>query len=250
MRFALAPLLFALACSSSSSGDEKKPSGSSPEPADPPPADAAPPPVEVSIDAAAPRGPHITLSLLGRYRDPNFGAVGLPAVSADRKRVAFVRELEDGGRGNPNLSLIIRDAAADKNLEVIEVLPVEPRWRPEREAEVRGKLAGANRRLAAGSWTPMDHPDYDDAAIDGAAMTLAIGALTVRARGDRLEIARGRRVLARRQLRSWLGPGAQGCPVAPRLRDARAGSGLVLVEIGFEGAPGCWREPEQRIIRL
>lgn len=214
------------------------------------PADAAPPVAVTPDEGAAGSGPRITLSLLGRYRDPSFGAIELPAVSRDGKRVAFVRQLQDGGRGNPNLSLVIRGVAVDKVVEVIEVLPAEPRWRPEREDEVRRKLAAANERLAAGAWEPMEHPDYDEAAIDGAAVTLAIGDLTVRARGDRLELARRRRVVARRRMRSWLGRGDQECRVSPRLRDAHAGGGVVLVEIGFAGADGCWREPEYRVIRL
>ena len=207
-------------------------------------------PVPVSLDGGVAGAPRISLSLLGRYRDPSFGAAGLPAVSKDGKQVAFVRELQDGGRGNPNLSLVIRDARSGEDLEVIEILAVEPRWDPAREAQVRARLAAANRRLEAGDWKPMEPPEYDDVAVDGAAVTLAIGALTVRARGDRLEIARRRRVLARRQLRGWLGAGDQECPTAPRLRDAHAGGDLLLVVIGFEGDSGCWREPEHRIIRL
>lgn len=248
MRFALALSLFWAGCSSSSDKSTPAPT--------PVAADAA---RAAAADAGAttPRvktptfeGPHLTLSLLGRFKDPSFGAVDLPAVSADGKRVAFVRQLEDGGRGNPNLSLVIKSTADGRELEVIEVLAPEPRWKPEREAEVRERLARANRLLAAGAWTPMKRPSYDDAAIDGGAVTFEVGELTVRTRGDRLEIARGRQVVARRQLSRWLGAGDQGCPVSPQLRDASATAALALLEFGFVGEPGCWREPKTVVIRL
>jgi hypothetical protein len=242
-------LSLCLGCSSPSSSERSRPQ---PEKADAAPRDpvAAPRSAIAEVEPAVPDGPHITLSLLGRYRDPSFGAIDLPAVSADGQQIAFVRELEDGGRGNPNLSLVIRSIATGRDLDVIEVLAPEPLWSPDREAAVRARLVGANRRLAAGRWKPMTRPRYDEAAIDGKSVTLEVGKLTVRARGDRLEIARGRQVVARKQLSSWLGAGDTGCRTSPQLRDASAANGLALLEFGFTGPDGCWREPQRRIIRL
>jgi len=194
-----------------------------------------------------PDGPHITLSLLGRYKDPSFGVVDLPAISADGRLIAYVRQLDDGGRGNPNLALVIRPVDWRAG-EVIEILATEPRWRPEREAQVRSRLAQANERLASSAWKPMAKPQYEDAA--NGAVTIAVENLSVRARGNQLEIARARRVLVRRELTRWLGAGAQGCKADPQLRNAHAAGGLLLLEIGFTSDGGCWREPEIRIIRI
>lgn len=206
----------------------------------------------VEVEAAEPAGPHLSLSLLGRYRDPSFGAVGLPAVSDDHRRVAYPRQLQDGGRGNPNLQLVFRDVASNRAAKIIEVLGVEPRFTPEREAEVRHRLEAANAALAAGHWTPMEGPDYNKSDVAGE--RFEVGSLEVRlARHRRLEIRRGGRVLASRELGRWLGRAAApvpGCDFRPRLDDAYAGGGVALVAIGFDGAPGCWRETAWRALKI
>lgn len=237
--------LVAAACSSSASEEAEPEAGEDDPPAAP--ADAAPArPVEV--ETAEPDGPHLSLSLLGRYRDPSFGAAGLPAISADRRRVAYPHQLQDGGRGNPNLTLVIRDVESDSPLDSIEVLAVEPRWTPEREAEVRLRLAAANARLAEGEWRAMAAPDYEGAGLAGGAV-LEIGEYRVRVRAGRLEIAWGGRTRWDRDVGRWLGlEPVPGCAFRPELGEAWAGGGALLVRIDFAGDPGCWREPAWRVI--
>ena len=205
----------------------------------------ATPAARVAVDAAVvevvevetPSGPHITLSLMGRYKDPSFASVDLPAVSDDGTRIAYTRELDDGGRGNPNLALVIRHVDG-RGLDAVVILAPEPRWHPDQETLVRHRIAEANRRLVQG-WKPMKRPGETSDAN-----TLDIDGLIVRLRGSRLEIARGRAVLARKNVEP-----ARECAATPQLRTAAASRRVVLVEVGFAG-DGCWREAERYVFRI
>lgn len=247
----LATALLAVACSSSSGESEREPQKQGRDAAASSAAPGKGEPVAVEVEAAEPSGPHLSLSLLGRYKDPSFGAVGLPAISDDHRRVVYSQQLQDGGRGNPNLRLVIRDVGSSRARKVIEVLGVEPRFTPEREAEVRRRIAAANAALAAGHWTPLEGPDYNRS--DVGAGRFEIGQLEVRLSHHRLEIRPGGHHPVRRELRRLLGRAAAavpGCDFRPRLEDAYAGSHVALVAIGFEGAPGCWRETQWRALKI
>ena len=211
-----------------------------------------PQPRELIISAS---GPTISLSLLGRYRDPMFGAAGLPAISDDSQVVAYAVELEDGGRGHPNFRLVIRRVSDSRILHDLVILDPNKPWKPGDELTVRGRVAAANKRLAEKSWRELE-PLIDqttaggEVADVGAAPALTFSNETTSAtiRSGRVHIVR-RGVIVAKPAVSKLITTNSTCAGAARLADVRVGRTVALIRFRFETV-GCVRDSETQLVRL
>ena len=191
-------------------------------------------------------GARIELSLLGRYRDPAFAASGLPGVSASGAKVAYGEELLDGGRGNPNFRLVVRDAS-DRPIVIKEILSPERRFTADDEPVVRGRIDEANRFLAEETWRPMKAFTASDLTTSGAA-TMQSGDFSLGIKGNVLELSRGSKAVLRRPLARLLKVNA-ACPGRPLVSEAAIGHGRLLVRFHFE-TDGCDREQESHVLAL
>ncbi len=129
---------------------------------------------------------------------------GLPAISADGKRVAIINDIGDSMRGNANnFFLVVNvDDKVEKKLPLLvanELQDAKPTLVPRVEA----RLAAVRTELARTTWLPLTaveatwHPESMTAtspAIDGADITHEKDRLRVRAQG---------KTLLDRDVRSW-----------------------------------------------
>lgn len=218
---------------------------------------AAPPgPPRTSPPPAAPaRGPAPSL----RWIDNGFEVTGLPAVTADGRRVVIAIQDGDGARGYPNLRLVAVDRQ-DAVRDTVEVLAAD---------EVDAMFAGGersealDRRIAAANrWLAEVHGRAGLLALRPLAVageptrTRAAGAgLSVTWHHGRLVIERaGARVVERATPASWLAPDrplcatcAEVCHNPERLEAVHADPprALALVSISYLGTDTCWEPPTQ-----
>jgi len=229
MRSALALLLLAAGCYRS--------------PAAPPEHRAAPP---------APAGPAPRVAWI----DNGFDAARLPAVSADGAAVLIGIRDDDGGRGNPNYRLELRDRR-DARLAVHVVLTAN-----EADAmfdadgktpELDRRIAAANRWLeeqhAARRLAPLQQLEVEPAPEIASSFRATGGGVTVEWRPSRLTIARaGKPLLDRPTPATWLAedrPPAAGAMTChnPAYLGAAAVSlehKLALLAIAYGGTDTCW----------
>jgi hypothetical protein len=181
---------------------------------------------------------------------------GLPAIARDGSSIVIAQRDSDGGRGNPNLTLIEKDRG-DRELsrfvvvtsdEVDQLGPREleraftraARWLDERHAA---------RQLVAMTALTTSFPS-DDAPAQ------AIGAgVTVRWAPSRLVIDRGRGApLVRVTPASWLAADHPMCPGCSEVchNDAFLGGGYVDLErsaavivVAYLGTDTCWEPGSQ-----
>ncbi len=203
-----------------------------------------PTPTEQDVVTETAIGARLGLSVHGRYRDPAFGAAGLPGLSEDRGKIAYGEELLDGGRGNPNFRLVIRDVGRDRPLQVREVLAPSPRWEPDQESIVRGRIDQANDLLATQEWRQMRTMSI---AADDPSGALRHGDHAILVRKGTLEIHKQEKVVLRRPLARLLSLNP-ACPGGPSISEAFVGRGRLLVRFHFE-TDGCWRESEYHALR-
>src|SRR6188508_3790663 len=78
---------------------------------------------DVGNEAGAPSGPAPTVAWSTGEGDygGSFATTGLPAIAAGGGKVVYAHQGEDGGRGQPNLVLVVKDAQ-DAETDRVEVL--------------------------------------------------------------------------------------------------------------------------------
>jgi hypothetical protein len=131
---------------------------------------------------AAPAGPAPTVA----WADGEFTLTGLPAIAADGGAVLLAVRVEDGGRGAPNLTLVVRDRADHVIEELVVLAAGDPDFDDgEYPAPSDAALAAADALLARThvehAWQPLrwhELPRYDDAG-ERHAPTWGDGARTV-----------------------------------------------------------------------
>lgn len=126
----------------------------------PPPAPPPPPPEEPAPRASAP-----FLQAACILEDPNSEPLascdwdhGFPAISADGKTIAIQRHIDDGGRGNPGVSIELVDVATSRVKRTVMVLDPDeyvfgedPKWAA-LEKTVEKRVDSAQRLLDAGGY--------------------------------------------------------------------------------------------------
>lgn len=218
------------------------PPARAPESSAPPNAPAAP----------APSGPPPTIAWDGR----DLAITGLPAIAADGRRIVVAHRDSDGGRGNPNLTLIVKDRE-DRELErlvvftsndVERVTPVElthrfevgTRWLRERHAE-------AHLQPMTAMVTPTPVADQPAPAV-GAGMALRWTPDGVTLEG-KAGWKRTQRIPA-----SWLAPDHPLCRTCTEVchNEAFLGGGFidvaraaVLIIVEYRGTDTCWEPSPQ-----
>ncbi len=91
-----------------------------------------------------------------------FNVSSFPAVTEDGAQIALAIQSQDGGRGNPNLKIVILNADTDRPLLTQEILspeqeaPAEAALRKRFISEIEKKIAELNRYLAIKNWRPMN----------------------------------------------------------------------------------------------
>ncbi|MEZ4401997.1 MAG: hypothetical protein R3B06_18345 [Kofleriaceae bacterium] len=209
--------------------------------------------------AAQPTGPAPTVAWLAAgdgAGDGSFQATGLPAVSADGTRVLTAEIGEDGARGMPNLTLVIRDradAVVDRRV-VLAAGDDAPTSPPD--------LAAANAWIAAGhgaaAWAPLAAvpvvPD-DESLFDATTWTATAGDLTIQlTQVGRLRVTAGQATVVDRPVTAWqvadrpMYPGAgpdEQCsnPLYLSGLHVDADRHLAVARISYLGTDTCW-EPD------
>jgi hypothetical protein len=200
--------------------------------------------------------PAATMTYDGAIR--RFAVKGLPARRADGQLVV-VRIAEDGGRGNPNLAVEIRD----REDRVVETLPVLTVAQADADTTERGlgpaaaaRLAAANQALATATVTPLPAlaitPDPDEPSTYhavGGGMAIAWTA------DGHLAIHADDGTLVERDGRAWLVADQPMCDSCTErcsnpafLADAwgDAASAVAVVRIAYKGTDTCW-EPDSQV---
>jgi hypothetical protein len=215
-----------------------------------PPSNTGPPPVL----GAAPRV---------EWRDANhppFELTGLPAVARDGEVVVIALQDSDGGRGNVNLRLEIRDRA-DRVVDTLVVMtPTEyEAFVPDGEhatLPLNERVAAANRKLAdlhaQYDLVPMrafDAPGPLSAApIEGDGFIVAFGS------DHRLHVRPRNGVdLVNVDGSAWLAPTAPRCAQCPPCENVAGlrafykapAINVFAVRIGYTGADLCWEPADQ-----
>jgi hypothetical protein len=206
-------------------------------------------PVHVDNATSAPAGPAPTIAWAatdGGDFDGDFEISGLPAISADGTLIVYAHQGEDGARGEPNLTIVVKDTA-DAVVHREVVLEYADQFAPPSP----DAIAAANRYLAAQAWTPIQpaHVVASDpyAGVpfsDSASATL--GGRTVR--------------FAASEHPAWAVPDAPMYPGAAEMcsNPAYLGGawiapdrGVALVLISYLGNDSCWEpDSEEHVVSL
>jgi hypothetical protein len=211
------------------------------------------------------------LAGLSRAPAPATSRLGqLPAVSGDGKLVAVAMRLDDGARGNDNLTLGIIDVGSDRLVKKVVIVDAE---NPDRPGRAR-REAAAEALLAKQAWhqlRPLALREDPGAPVRQGVVggpfqaSLAVGqGMLVSYREPVLAVRRGpgngREIFRRdeRRFSSPAGPRCNGCedcpaPLASLVgADVDPATGILLLEIGYEGGTDvCW-EPNDtfHVVRL
>lgn len=187
-----------------------------------------------------------------RWADRDFTTTGLPAIASDGSAIVIAHRDNDGGRGNPNLTLIEKDRAdrvvhrrvvlSPNDLDYLD--PAEIASRFERATAWLRERHDAHH-LVALTALALDEPDL------GAPPPLARGPrVTLRWTPNQLVIEREREAaLVRATPRSWLAadhPMCSGCREICH-NEAFLGGGYVdlarstaVVVVSYRGTDTCW----------
>ncbi len=213
--------------------------------------------------AGGPPGPAPTIAWSGGVpmEGGDFRSTGLPAVSDDGSRVLYAWQMGDGGRGFPNLRIVVADRA-DKALDtriVLDADAVEAKTDPLDVTADNRYLADSNaahrwRPLTAGELVPVGSEDEDP---DSGAMYPTVwagkaGDITVRFDGDaHLVIEQGGKTVVDRVMKDWLvldrpmyeGAAADEICSNPIFLSTLAVDGarrIALVGVDYHGTDTCW----------
>jgi hypothetical protein len=201
----------------------------------------------------------ITVPLPPRIVWLEHGFVGarLPAVSADGAAVLLGIQDADGGRGNPNYRLELRDRS-DGKLAAHVVLAAND---ADAMIDAGGKTAELDRRIAAANawlaeqhrarrFTPLERLEVDPGEEIASAFRATGGGVTLEWRPSRLTIARGGApLLDRATPPTWLaedrpmgGGGTEVCHNPAYLGGAAVSlpHRLAVLQIAYGGTDMCW----------
>jgi hypothetical protein len=208
--------------------------------------DPRPPPAG---SATPPAGPGPKLQWNGR----DFTSTGLPAIASDGSAIVIAHRDNDGGRGNPNLTLIERDRS-DRDVHRLVVLtPNDFDHEDATQIAARFERAAAwlrerhdARRLVA--LTALTKPDALSDTAQGTGVT-------VRWTPSRLVIERaGAAPVVRTIPASWLArdrPECQGCTEMCHNEAFLGGAyvdlarSVALVIVSYHGTDICWEPSSQ-----
>jgi hypothetical protein len=187
---------------------------------------AAPAPSNVAPPREAPITP--APSIARAPEDGPFTWTGLPAVTADGSNVVIANAREDGARGEPNLTLLVKDRA-DALVEEQVVLA------PDGEQPWRANLDTTNAYLAR---VHQERELVPLAPIAGSGLEVAWDE-------GRLIVRSGDAAVVEREHRDWTIAPTPQCENPSFLADAwtDAARKLVLVKISYRGTDTCW-EPD------
>ena len=182
-------------------------------------------------------------------------AKGMPAVSDDGKRVV-IAVIADDGRGEPNLSVQIRDVSSDALIARYPVLDPRAAFTP----AIGARIARANAKLEGTSWTRMSKPVVPElkGCDEPGPRKARVAALSVEIEGARLTVDVGGAAKLVRNISWWVAPPRQyapghRCESAAYLASARVGGDgrVLLLHVGYCGFDTCW-EPESgwHVVRL
>lgn len=187
--------------------------------------------------------------------DNGFVLTGLPAVAADGNKILLPVMLEDGGRGYPNLAVVVKDRS-DAVIHQQVVLGLDDNAMdqpPPSEAAIADANQYIDRNHGEQNWQPMklleasrdeDSGEYTNVvAGDGVEITWAAPRLSVKA---------GNAVVFEREFAAWeaekYSVGEAGeCENPSYLGGAHldAGRKVVVIEISYYGNDTCW-EPDSQ----
>lgn len=218
-----------------------------------------PPALEGRAPAPAPTTPAPSVTWQGH----GFATPGLPAIAGDGRVVVYAARAEDGGRGNPNLAIVVVDRG-DVVLRRVDVLDADDADQMIGDGgpgpALEARIASADRALAelhaAHDLRPLPAlvTAADPLAPEAGSRALG-GGLALDLGADRLRIRRDHQVVVDRAIpRSWLvedRPMCAGCAeicTNPAYLGAAHGDGaraLVLLTISYAGTDTCWEPSSQ-----
>src|SRR5262245_36270012 len=114
----------------------------------------------------------------------SFTTERLPAVSTDGAQVVFAHEGEDGGRGYPNLTLVVKDAA-DQAVRTQPVMSADQNGDMEPVAPTQTQLDAGNAFLAEGAWNAMTAAgepvgsDPEQGPVFSESATVTVGSVSI-----------------------------------------------------------------------
>jgi hypothetical protein len=213
---------------------------------------SAPPPLAGRATSAAPATPEPTV----RWGPRAITAEGLPAIASDGSTIAIAHRDSDGGRGNPNLTLIEKDRN-DRELGRFVVLTAT-------EADDLAPAQIEDRFQKAAVWLHERHTTKHLVPLtalvpgqptEGPPASVTGNGVTLRWTPNQLTIERGPSTLLRRPTPlSWLAPEypmCRGCSEVCR-NDAFLGGGyldiarrVAIVVVTYRGTDLCWEPSAQ-----
>jgi uncharacterized protein (DUF736 family) len=219
----------------------------------------APPSGIAPAAPAAPAGPPPTVTWI----DNGFDTTRLPAVSADGSKVLIPTQDSDGGRGNPNFRVAVknREDAEVGTKVVLTVAEAEPMFDGSgKHPELDKRITAANQWLAeqntAFRLQPLAPLEVERNEADMAADFRATGSgVTIEWKENRVTIVQGGKVLVDRATpATWLVkdkpmyPGArpdETCHNPAFLQGASidVDRKIALLTITYYGTDSCWEPP-------
>lgn len=219
-------------------------------------------PISSHTDTPAPTTPPPTVAWI----DNGFDTPLLPAVASDGSLVVFAQRDNDGGRGHPNLKLIVRDRrdATTKTLVVLDVEEVDKIFSPEdgkhpeldkRIASTNAWLAELHQKMNLVALTKLEPQSADSDGV-GETHRATSGDLAVDWRTNRLAITRAQKPLVERTTpTTWLAakhekpcPGCDPCENPAFLAGAAvdAARTIAVITVSYTGTDTCWEPAEQQ----
>lgn len=199
------------------------------------------------LTGRAPAAPPPSVAWRGR----DIAIAGLPAIASDGSSVVVAHRDSDGGRGNPNLTLIEKDRGdrVVRRLEVITATEVDELAAPEIARRFDAAAAWLDERHTAANLVAMAALDLHPGTDEAPAVATA-GGVTLRWVPSELELILdpGHRVL-RSTPPSWLVADRPMCPGCTEVchNDAVLGGGYLdldrraaLVVVSYRGSDTCW----------
>jgi hypothetical protein len=211
--------------------------------------DAPPPPLTGQAPPGPPPSPEPTVAWVKR----DVVTARLPAIAADGSSVVIAHRDNDGGRGNPNLTLVEKDRS-DRVVKKLAVLSAE-------DADQLAPAEIAERFARAAAWLRERHAAKRLVAMTALTMARPLGVpavgpgVALRWSPNQLVIERqGAPPLTRTTPTSWLAPDRPMCRNCSEVchNDAFLGSAhidlertLAVVVIAYHGTDTCWEPSSQ-----
>jgi hypothetical protein len=203
-----------------------------------------------------PKGPAPTIVWKAEPKASEFITMAFPVISRDGSMVIVAQRDNDGGRGYPNLKLVVRNRK-DREVETHVVLKADDFERAEADVP--------NRVKAANDWLAQQHEKLDlqsmtkmsvDAAQDRREQKSATaGDAKLVFENNHLTIHKGSaKVVDIAMPGDWAAPtgkrcaGCEPCSNPHYLRGAAvdAGRAIAVVVVAYAGNDTCWEPPDQQ----